>query len=135
MRALRWTLAAVIPATVAWSIAAHPWGWLYGLGVHPYPEASSTPWTYQLWSGLIPSLAILSLIGSAVGLYRHADCRAPRCLRIGHYPDARGVRWCWRHHPDHDGKRPTTELLHQLHAAYRDRAAAPPGGPEENQDD
>jgi len=128
VKTLRWTLAAAILAAVAWSIAAHPWGWLYAFGVHPYPKSSSTPWTYQLWSGFIPALAILSLIGSVVGLWRHANCRAGRCLRIGHYPDLRGVRWCWRHHPDHAGQRPTTELLHWLHTQHRAQTRTPPPG-------
>jgi hypothetical protein len=111
---LRW-LAIPILAALTWSIAAHPWGWLYGLGVHPYPASSSTPWSYQLWSGLVPSLTVLTLIGALIGAYRLRNCKMERCPWLGHYTDSRGVRWCGRHHPDHQGEKPTSAMLHQLH--------------------
>ena len=121
MKILRWAVPAVLAGFLAWIISAHLWGLLYGLGVHPYPQSSSTPWTYQLWSGLIPALTVLSLLGALAGVFRHLNCKAPRCARIGHYPDSRGVRWCWRHHPDHKGQKPTLEMLHRLHFEHRDR--------------
>jgi hypothetical protein len=90
----------LIPATLgllAWDIAAHPWGWLYGFGVHPYPASSSTPWTYQLLSGLVPALTVLSLATFIAGAWRHVNCHEPRCWRTGkHKVD--GTPWCNHHH-------------------------------------
>jgi hypothetical protein len=97
---LRW-LAVPALAAVAWSIEAHPWGWLYGLGVHPYPASSSTPWSYQLWSGIVPSLTVVTLIGAVVGMYRAHTCHVDVCWRLAKYPAAGGqYRVCRRHHPD-----------------------------------
>lgn len=96
----RWLPAVAILGLVTWSAVAHPWGWLYGLGVHPYPESSSTPWTYQLWSGFLPALTVLGLLGSAVGLYRHANCSVHLCPRISRYAIAGGqFKVCRKHHP------------------------------------
>lgn len=124
MRRLLWLLAVCAAgALVIWAVAAHPWGWLYGIGVHPYPANSDTPWTYQLLSGFVPALTVLGLLTFIAGAWHHVNCRAPGCLRLGHYPDSRSVKWCWRHHPDHQGQRPTLELLHRLHFEHVKREA------------
>lgn len=126
---LRWLAFLPIPALIAWSIAFHPWGWLYALGVHPYPASSSTPWTYQLWSGLIPSLTVVTLLGAVAGAYRMRNCKMERCPWLGHYTDSRGTRWCGRHHPDHQGQKPTSAMLRRLHFEHLHRHGAPPAGP------
>ena len=96
IRKLPHGVAALALAAVIWSIAAHPWGWLYGLGVHPYPESSSTPWTYQMWSGILPALTVISLFGSVFGLWHLHNCHAPGCWRLGkHRVD--GTPWCSKH--------------------------------------
>jgi hypothetical protein len=104
-------ITAVIAA--AWSAIAHPWGWLFAIGVHPYP--AGTPWTYQLLSGFVASMAVLSVLAALYGWYRSANCKWERCPRIGHFKDSRGVPWCWKHHPDHEGQKPTGAFLHRLH--------------------
>lgn len=102
-------------ALAAWSITAHPWGWLYGLGVHPYPASSSTPWTYQMWSGILPALTVLTLFGSLGGAWHLHNCHYPRCLRLGKHKIS-GTPWCTRHM--HLGaavpSRTTEDLLEQI---------------------
>lgn len=89
-------LVLAVLGAAGWSIAAHPWGWAAGIGVHPYP-GPQTPWEYQLWSGFIPALSVLTLLGSAVSLYRVHTCHQDRCWRLGkHRVD--GTPWCTRHH-------------------------------------
>jgi hypothetical protein len=116
-------LPVLLALAAAWSMWAHGWGWLYALGVHPYPASSSTPWTYQLWSGFLPALTVVALLGSVAGWYRSANCKWERCPRIGHFRDSRGVKWCWKHHPDHKGQKPTGAFLHRLHHEHVARAA------------
>jgi hypothetical protein len=80
---------------------------------------------YAAWSGSIPALETgLGMSTLITGLWAHINCRDQGCMRLGHFPDARGVKWCWKHHPEHRGERPTTELLHRLHFEHRDRQAA-----------
>lgn len=89
-------LVAAVAGIAAWSIAFHPWAWLYGLGVHPYPASSGTPWTYQLWSGFMPALTVLTLFGSVLSLWRLHNCHHEGCWRLGkHKID--GTPWCSRH--------------------------------------
>lgn len=114
---LRW-LAVPALAAVAWSIQAHPWGWLYGLGVHPYPASSSTPWTYQMWSGIVPALTIMTLFGSLGGAYHLHNCRADKCWRIGRHRVA-GVPWCDRHAGQAKPAVSTEDLLAQILAELR----------------
>jgi hypothetical protein len=121
----RWLLLPVA-GLVIWSAAAHPWGWLYGLGVHPYPASSSTPWTYQLWSGFIPALTVTGLLASAIGLYRHANCHVTRCFRLARYPVAGGqFKVCAKHHPDEQVRagKVSHEHILRLHREHRDRVA------------
>jgi hypothetical protein len=109
---LRW-LAVPALATVAWSIAAHPWGWLYGLGVHPYPASSSTPWTYQFLSGFIPALTVLTLLGAIVSMYHVRNCHKGGCWRIGRHRIG-GAPWCNHHVADARPQVSTEELLTRI---------------------
>lgn len=96
---MRWVWRAgwlALAGVIVWSIAAHPWGWLYGFGVHPYPESSSTPWTYQLWSGFLPALTVLGLLGSVAAAYHVHNCHQDGCWRIGKHK-INGTPWCSRH--------------------------------------
>lgn len=114
-------IALAVAAVALWSVAFHPWGWLYGIGVHPYPASSSTPWTYQMWSGIIPALTVLSLIGALVTGFQHVNCHVHRCWRIGRYPVADGhFKVCRFHHPDdpvREGK-VTAEHVKSVHLAH-----------------
>jgi len=98
----RLRLAALVIALglSAWAVIAHPWGVLYAVGVHPYPASSSTPWTYQLWSGFIPGLAIVSIFGGLASHLRSMNCHVTNCWRIGRYPLAGGqFKVCRKHSP------------------------------------
>lgn len=111
-------------AAVTWSLAAHPWGWAFGLGVHPYPESSSTPWTYQLYSGFLPALTVVSLVTLLAGAWRHLNCHVDGCPRIGRYPVAGGrFKVCRAHHPDEEVRSRSVSHLHILtaHRAHLDR--------------
>lgn len=111
-------LGVALSGLALWSAVSHPWGWLYGFGVHPYPESSSTPWTYQMWSGIIPALTILTLFGSLGGAYHLHNCAAERCWRIGKHKVA-GTPWCSRHLGQARPSVSTEELLTQILAELR----------------
>lgn len=72
-------------------------GLLWFLGVYPVPSGTSA--MYQLWSGFVPALAVLSLAGGVWSHYKHINCQVRGCPRIGRY-FAAGYRVCHRHHPD-----------------------------------
>jgi hypothetical protein len=103
-------LVAVVVA--AWSAVAHPWGWLYAIGVHPYP-GPQTPWTYQLWSGFMPALTVLSLLGALASVYHLHNCHADRCWRIGKQR-VNGLPWCKRHASDVRPELSDNQLLQQI---------------------
>jgi len=106
-------------AAVTWSVTAHPWGWLYGLGVHPYPASSSTPWTYQLLSGFVPALTVVSLVTLLAGAWRHLSCHVDGCPRIARYPVAGGrFKVCRAHHPEDEVRSRSISHRHIL-AAHR----------------
>lgn len=115
--AVKKLLLLPVLGVVAWSVVAHPWGWLYGLGVHPYPASSSTPWTYQMWSGILPALTVVSLFTAMGGAWHHANCHVHGCWRLGKFPVAEGAfRVCLRHHPDEGVRRGLTrEHIAVLH--------------------
>ena len=97
MRTGRWALLAALAGLAAWVAVAHLWGLLYGIGVHPYPASSSTPWTYQLLSGFVPALTVLGLLTFIAGAWHHVNCHQDHCWRIGkHKVD--GTPWCRKHH-------------------------------------
>ena len=96
MRRFFWLAAVCLFALAAWSVAYHPWGWLYAVGVHPYPASSSTPWTYQMWSGIIPALTIVSLLGSLGAAYHLHNCHEDGCWRLGKHRVS-GTPWCGIH--------------------------------------
>ena len=53
---------------------------------------------YAMFSGPVPCLALLALIG---GFWHNHNCHEPRCLRLSWHPDADGHPVCKIHHPDH----------------------------------
>lgn len=116
MRRALLALAVAALGAAAWSVVAHPWGWLYAFGVHPYPASSSTPWTYQMWSGIIPALTVLTLIGAVISLYHVHNCHQDGCWRIGKHRVG-GTPWCNRHLSQAKPERCTEELLERIEAA------------------
>lgn len=92
---LRRVMIVLAAATVLWSAISHPWAWAFGFGVHPYP-GPQTPWTYQLYSGFLPALTVLSLVTLVAGAWHHINCHVSRCLRVGRHRIG-GTPYCNRH--------------------------------------
>ena len=103
--------AAALLAVAAWSAAAHPWGWAFAFGVHPYPDG--TPWTYQLESGFLPALTVLSLLGALSSLYHVKNCHWPGCWRLGRHA-VNGSPWCNRHYHEVKPEKTLNELVAEL---------------------
>ena len=117
----RW-LALALAAAAAWSMIVHPWGWAFGIGVHPYPASSSTPWTYQLYSGFLPALTVLTLLGSVASLWHLHNCHQDGCWLLGkHRVD--GTPWCSRHEA-HARTRSSSATLDDVVAALAALTAA-----------
>jgi hypothetical protein len=76
---------------------------------------------YQAYSGILPALAIVSLLGAAVQALRHHNCHVKGCWRMGHPVEGTPYVACHVHHPAHEGKgRGVSEnMIHQAHAARR----------------
>jgi hypothetical protein len=84
---------------------------------------------YGFWSGIGSDIAEFSLVGAAVtGVYqlsRKFNCHQRRCWRVGTHEAAGGqFLLCSRHHPDYRGKKPTPELIEQLHRQHMQREEA-----------
>lgn len=128
LRLSPWTLAALALYAAVW----HTWGLLFGLGVHPYP--AGTPWTYQLWSGFVPSLTVLSLLGTLASLYHLKNCHAEGCWRLGKH-HVNGTPYCRHHEHLARPERSTEDLLTELLQVQKEvlaevrqlRQAAAPG--------
>lgn len=78
---------------------------------------------YGWWSGNAGGLQLFQWAAIAMFLYWHRTCHgSPWCLRWGKYPAAGGTfRLCRHHHPDLQGTRPHRELIHRMHAEWRQR--------------
>lgn len=121
MGILKWSSFAVFLLCLA-LVAWHPWSAAFAIGVHPYP--AGTPWTYQLWSGFVPSLAIVSLLSGITAHFKMMNCHVHRCWRLGKFPMAGGQFKVCHRHSDHPEKITHAYILakHEEHA----RCAAPP---------
>lgn len=109
----RWLIVPVA-ALLAWAgayMAAHPYADRFAIGTWPVPQG--TPWTYQLLSGFIAALAVLSLLGAALGLWHHVNCHEPRCWRLGRHKVS-GTPWCDRHHWHARPDRTELEILESI---------------------
>lgn len=84
-----WTVLAVVGVVLVAVLFPHAIPWLLGV----YPTPPGTPWTYQLWSGFMPALAIVGVVWPFV------NCHVQGCMRYGRY-HVREFRVCHRHHPD-----------------------------------
>jgi hypothetical protein len=103
----------VIAACFILLVVSYPHAAGFVLGIYPYP--AGTPITYQLWSGFIPALAIVSVV------FPFVNCHVESCMRIGRYPAAGGeYKVCRRHHPDHQVRHGSVTLEHILkrHAEF-----------------
>jgi hypothetical protein len=117
---------AVLAGVVAWVLngpSVNHW-----LAVHTGIVDMSGPY-YAFWSGFGSDIAEFSLVGAAItGVYqlnRKYNCHQRGCWRIGTHPAAGGqFLLCYRHHPDYQGKKPTPELIEQLHRRHIEREEA-----------
>jgi hypothetical protein len=100
---LVWLVA--IGLLIASIIEPHLWrdyrGWS---GSQTNPNGTSTD-IYQALSGLIPSLAILSVVGGLTQTFRHHNCHVKGCWRLGRPVDGTPYVACHVHHPAHEGER------------------------------
>lgn len=75
---------------------------------------------YQLWSGSGSDLGEITLFGLFVGAWRHVNCHAPWCLRLGKHPTSDGhFKLCRKHHPDLPEKRLSLADIHARHCAAK----------------
>lgn len=91
---LRRGALAVLVAIAIWSAVTHWLGWRFAMGTWPVPQG--TGWPYQLESGFVPALTVLSLLTLITGTYHLHDCHSDRCWRLGKHRIG-GTPWCTRH--------------------------------------
>jgi hypothetical protein len=96
-----------------YEIIGHPYGDRFAIGIWPVP--AGTPWTYQLLSGFIPALTVLSLATLLAGGYHHINCHEPGCPRIGKHK-VNGTPWCNIHHEHARPEVSDNELLADIAA-------------------
>lgn len=71
---------------------------------------------YGLWSGFVPSIAILVMAG---GVWKHVNCHVDGCPRIGtHHVPGTTFKTCRRHHPTGGN---TAEAIAAAHEAAQHR--------------
>lgn len=86
----RWLMLTLV-AVIVLLLVLTPHALLWFVGVYPYP-AGTAP-LYQLWSGFIPSIAIVSVVWPFV------NCHVESCPRYGRY-HVGDFRVCRKHHVD-----------------------------------
>lgn len=98
MGILKWPVAGAVLVACIVLIVLHPYGFETGIGIYPAP--AGTAWQYQLWSGFLPSLAIVSIFTGVGAHLKMLNCHVHRCWRIGKFPVADGqFKVCRRHSP------------------------------------
>ena len=130
---MRWRLTAVIVllsaaalGIVLWVLNARPVD--HWLGVYTGTINEAGPY-YGFWSGFgadLSEFAIIGVVGTAIyQLVKRFNCHEPGCWRVGTHGAAEGqFLLCYRHHPDFHGKKPTHELIEQIHREKAERDAA-----------
>jgi len=130
---VRWRLIIAV-ALICAAAAAIAMGVLnaslfgHWLQVHTGTINESGPY-YGFWSGFgsdLEEFGILGAVGAAIyQLVKKYNCHEPGCWRIGQHPAAGGqFLLCYRHHPDYQGRKPSHELIQQLHREHQERQAA-----------
>lgn len=93
----RWltrTALITLVAVAVWSMVTHWLGWRFAMGLWPVPPG--TGWPYQLESGFLPALTVLSLATLVTGAWHLHNCHSGRCWRLGKHR-INGTPWCTRH--------------------------------------
>jgi hypothetical protein len=112
-------VAAVAAAVACWALADFR-GFLHFFGID-----TQTSDNYCFWSGVGPCLVTLTLgSGVLVTIWRHLNCHADRCPKLGRFPVAGGrFKVCRRHHGEVTGHhRLPIHVLRDLH--HRDAPAS-----------
>jgi len=104
-------------------VPASFWLW-HPLGVCPRGPTYEQCLGYNAWSGILSDLSeitlLIAVVSLFVGFYRHTNCNAPRCLRIGRHQTADGLHHlCRKHHPDLPDRRPSLAEIHRHHQAAK----------------
>jgi hypothetical protein len=97
--------------------------WLY----HPLGVCALAPHaqyvacrSYNFWSGSGSDISEITLLGIAIAGWKHVNCAAPWCFRIGRHPTADGLhKLCRRHHPDLPNRRLSLQEIHDRHRAHQ----------------
>jgi hypothetical protein len=74
-------LSVLWAAALTWLGLYHPYGLRFAMGMWPVPPG--TPWTYQLESGFVPALTVLTLLSAVTSLYHLHNCHVETCWRLG----------------------------------------------------
>ena len=117
---------AAVVVTAVWIVHGRLFG--HWLQVHTGVVNEPGPY-YGFWSGFgsdLEEFGILGAIGAALyQLVKRYNCHEPGCWRLGNHPTADGrFHFCYRHHPDFQGKKPTHELIERLHREHLERQEA-----------
>jgi hypothetical protein len=113
MRVMRWIFLIFTIIMIALIIVAatHPFGTRFALGIWPVPQG--TPWTYQLESGFIPALTVLTLLGAVTSMWHVHNCHHDGCWRLGKHR-INGTPWCNKHQHLVRPERSERELLEEI---------------------
>jgi hypothetical protein len=111
-------LAALWAAALTWLGLDHPYGLRFSMGLWPVPPG--TPWTYQLESGFVPALTVLTLLSAVASLYHVHNCANETCWRLGKHR-VNGSPYCNRHKDSVTPVASVEELLGQILAELRAR--------------
>jgi hypothetical protein len=106
--------ACVAVALITYSAVTHWLAWRFGMGISPVPQG--TGWPYQLESGFVPALTVLSLLGAILGSWHLHNCHHAGCWRIGKHKIS-GTPWCSRH--EAEGRSYAREEVTLAHIAER----------------
>jgi hypothetical protein len=113
---LRRTLVfIVIVVALAFLIAYAKQSWWW-IEVHTGTVNESGPY-YGFWSGFGSDLGEATLLAGLGAAYRHHNCHAERCFRLGRAVDGTPYVACPKHHPDHHGTKRKVPL-HVIHRAH-----------------
>lgn len=115
------TLAVLWAVCLTWLGLYHPYGLRFSMGIWPVPPG--TPWTYQLESGFVPALTVLTLLSAVFSLYHLHNCHADRCWRLGKHRIG-GTPWCTRHQDQGREYRELPVILEDILAELRQIRAA-----------
>lgn len=69
---------------------------------------------YGFWSGIGSDVGEVTIFGAVVGMYRHKNCHAKGCWRLGkHAVDGTPYVVCTKHHPDVPNQGASAQEIHR----------------------